>query len=83
MISVISLLAGLYLFGHAVRDLLQYLGVENWFTQFAHLSGINSTNHVLAWFGLSYQLKQELAYFIVELLISLLLFTVSWRLSKK
>ena len=83
MISIISLLAVLYLFGHAVRDLLQYLGIENWFTQFSHLSGIRLTNHVLAWLGLSYRPRQELIYFIVELFISSLLFVISWRLSRK
>lgn len=69
------LLLGACFLLHSIRDLFQYLRKDNILTRVGnHELSVKFTNFLLATFGLKYDVSQEVYYFFLELLISILLF---------
>ena len=66
--------AGVYFLFHSIRDLFQYLGIDNILTRVGnHELGIEISNFFLVPLGLKYSVSQEIYYFFLELSISILL----------
>jgi len=77
--------AGIYFLLHSIRNLFQYLKKDNIFTRIGnHEPGIRFTNFFLAPFGLKYDVSQEIYYFFLELILSILLLSLfAYYLLKK
>lgn len=68
---------GIYFLLHSIRDLFQYLKKDNILTQIGnHELGIRFTNFFLSPFGLKYDVSQEIYYFFLELILSILLLSL-------
>ncbi len=72
-------LLGIYFILHSFRNLLQYFGVHNIFTELGHKFGIWQTNLFLKPFGLKYKVEYEIVFFAIELLIGIGLIYLSRR----
>ena len=75
----IATIVGAYFILHSFRDLCQYFGIKNIFTELGHKFGIQQANLLLRLFGLSYKTEYEIYFFIFELLIGLLILYLVWR----
>lgn len=62
-------LAIVYLIVHTIRDLMQFIGMNNLLTRLSHQSGVELTNKILGWFGFSYQRWTEGVWATVEVVI--------------
>jgi len=71
------LLSSIFFFFHGIRDLSQFLWIENFLTKIGgHELGVNGFNYVMRPFGIQYQRSYELLFFIVEVVVTTVFFKV-------
>jgi len=75
-LKIVTLLFSIYFLIHSVRNILQYKGIKNIFTEFNHQFGIKSTNLILGLFGLVYKQDYEKYFALLELTVSIVLFLI-------
>jgi len=73
MKTLFIFLTGYFVF-HAVRDIMQFLGIKNFITETGHSFGVLWTDKLLSFFGLRYQQKYELAFSLFSLVLATLIY---------
>lgn len=69
----------IYLVIHALRDLMQLLGIHNFITDFYHFQGIKDTNKLLNLVGLQYRVWTEIPMILIEVLLIKLLHKITTK----
>jgi hypothetical protein len=70
---------------HSIRNYLQFIGEDGWFTRVGHKFGFFYTDGLLKILGKTYQPRQEIYFFWLELVLGLGLVTwgikvlTAWR----
>jgi len=62
-------LAIIYLMVHIIRDLMQFVGMDNFITRAGHQLGLEISNKILGVVGLGYQRWTEGVWAIIEIII--------------
>ena len=76
-IYYLILIVAFYFLVHSIRNLLQYFGIKSVLTRLGnHAWGVKIANFLLKPFGLRYRIAHEIYYFLFELALSIIFFTI-------